>query len=611
MIVCASALVTEQFRDQRIVEEGITVRARASTQRPLLSYWTLLVTYCKPQWPGVMLLAALLFGSISLEIINPQLIRAFIDSAIAGSSLQSLLLTGLIFLGASLAQQAIGVGTTYMSEQVGWIATNQLRSDVTRHCLQLDLAFHHAHTPGEMIERLDGDLTILSNFFSEFILRLLGSGLLLLGILLALFHEDWRVGLVLTGFSLGTLFLLNRFRSLASPHWLAGRQASAALFSLLEEYLSGLNDLRANGASQYSLRRLHQALREHVLKRRRARMTSEVILTASAALLALGYVGALALGAALFEGNQITLGAVYLIGYYISLLLDQLRQISLQIDNLQQAAASIERVRALYQTTSTIQDGPGAALPPGALAVEFQQVSFGYEPEHLVLQDISFRLEPGRILGVLGRTGSGKTTIARLLSRLYDPAIGSVLLGGIDAREAHLADLWQHVGLVTQDVQLFQATLRDNLTFFDRSIPDTQIIAALRLLGLSDWYAALPAGLESEIGSGGAGLSAGEAQLLAFARVFLKNPGLVILDEASAHLDPATERRIDQAIGQLLQQRTGLIIAHRLATVQRADDILILEQGRIVEYGSREQLAHNPTSRFYQLLRVGEKEARV
>lgn len=587
------------------------MRIKASPQPPLLSYWTLLTTYLKPQRPGVMLLAALLFGSIGLEIINPQLIRVFIDSATAGNSLQSLLLTGLIFLGASLAQQAIGVGATYMSEQIGWVTTNQLRSDLTHHCLQLDLAFHHAHTPGEMIERLDGDLTILSNFFSEFILRLLGSGLLLFGILLALFHEDWRVGLAFTGFSLGALFVLNHFRGRASPHWLAGRQASATLFSFLEEQLSGLNDLRANGASGYSLRRLHQALRTHVLQRRGARMFSEAISSISSTLLALGYVGALALGAALFEGSQITLGAVYLIGYYISLLLDQLRQISLQIDDLQQATASIERVRAFYQTTSAIQDGPGAALPPGALAVEFQQVSFGYESEHLVLQDISFRLEPGKVLGLLGHTGSGKTTIARLLSRLYDPILGTVRLGGIDVRDAHLADLWQHIGLVTQDVQIFQATLRDNLTFFDRSIPDTQIIAALRLLDLSDWYATLPAGLESEIGSGGAGLSAGEAQLLAFARVFLKNPGLVILDEASARLDPATERRIDQAIEQLLQQRTGLIIAHRLTTVQRADDILILEQGRIVEYGSREQLAHNPTSRFYQLLRVGEKEARV
>ncbi len=573
------------------------------------AYWTFLVTYFKPQWPGVGGLAALLFSGIGLDIFTPQLIRAFIDSAAAGSALSSLLLIALLFLGAALAQQAVTVGATYLSEQVGWVATNGLRLDLARHCLHLDLAFHHAHHPGEMIERLDGDLTILSNFFSAFVLRLLGSGLLLIGVLIALVHEDWRVGLAFAAFSLAALLALHRLRRKAAPYWLAGRQASAALFSFLEEHLSSLKDLRANGASHYSARLMRQALRAHILQRRSARMMSEVISSASSTLLALGYVGALALGAYLFEGGQITIGAVYLIGSYISLLLAQLRQINLQMDDLQKAAASLARVLALFQTGSAIQDGPGAALPSGALSVEFQGVSFGYATEHELLRDISLHLEAGQVLGVLGRTGSGKTTLTRLLSRLYDSTSGAVLLGGVDARQPRLADLWRHIGLVTQDVQLFHASVRDNLTFFDRSIPDERIIAALRLLHLSDWYAALPAGLDTEISSGGENLSAGEAQILAFARVLLKNPGLVILDEASSRLDPATERRIDQAVEEVLKQRTGIIIAHRLATVQRADDIVILEQGRIIEYGSREALARDPASHFSQLLRIGLEEA--
>jgi ABC-type multidrug transport system fused ATPase/permease subunit len=243
--------------------------------------------------------------------------------------------------------------------------------------------------------------------------------------------------------------------------------------------------------------------------------------------------------------------------------------------------------------------------------VDFDHVTFAYYEDEVVLDDLAFRLEPGRVLGLLGRTGSGKTTISRLLFRLYDvPAAGgTVRLGGIDIRQARLRDLRQRVGIVTQDVQLFRASVRDNLTFFDRSIPDERILEALNDLGLMTWYADLPQGLDTEIQSGGSGLSAGEAQLLAFTRVFLKDPGLVILDEASSRLDPVTEQRIERAIDKLLHDRTAIIIAHRLATVHRADEIMILEDGRIREHGARADLAGDSGSRFYQLLQTGLEEA--
>ncbi len=225
----------------------------------------------------------------------------------------------------------------------------------------------------------------------------------------------------------------------------------------------------------------------------------------------------------------------------------------------------------------------------------------------LVLHEISFRLERGRVLGLLGRTGSGKTTLARLLLRLYDPTAGEVRLCGVAARDAHLGELRRRVGMATQDVQLFHATVRDNLTFFNPAIDDAQILVALHDLGLGSWYESLPHGLDTEIESSSA-LSAGEAQLLAFARLFLADPGLVILDEASSRLDPATEQLIERAVSKLLRNRTGIIIAHRLATVYRADEIMILEQGRILEHNDRSRLADDPDSRFAQLLRTGMEE---
>ena len=178
------------------------------------------------------------------------------------------------------------------------------------------------------------------------------------------------------------------------------------------------------------------------------------------------------------------------------------------------------------------------------------------------------------MLGVLGRTGSGKTTLARLLLRLYDTQAGAIRVGDVPVQEAVLHDLRQHIGMVTQDVQLFHATVRDNLTFFNSSIPDERIRAVLDDLGLTAWFHSLPDGLDTELGSDGEGLSAGEAQLLAFTRVFLADPGLVILDEASSRLDPATEQLIERAVSKLLAGRTGIVIAHRLGTIQRADEIL-------------------------------------
>jgi ATP-binding cassette subfamily B protein len=240
--------------------------------------------------------------------------------------------------------------------------------------------------------------------------------------------------------------------------------------------------------------------------------------------------------------------------------------------------------------------------------VSFVGVSFAYTEEEQVLRDVTFDLAPREILGLLGRTGSGKTTLARLLCRLYDKDGGDILLEGIDIAALKLKVLRERVAIVTQDVQLFQATVRDNLTFFDRTVGDEQIEAVIDQLGLTDWYHSLPHGLDTKLMSGGQGLSAGEAQLLAFTRVFLRNPGLVILDEASSRLDPATERRIERAVDRLLQNRTAIVIAHRLSTVQRADKILILDEGKAVEYGRRKTLLADPRSRFRRLLQTGLQE---
>jgi ABC-type multidrug transport system fused ATPase/permease subunit len=346
---------------------------------------------------------------------------------------------------------------------------------------------------------------------------------------------------------------------------------------------------------------------------------------------------------ALYRQGTISLGTAVMINSYIWLSFRPLRVISNQMEDLQKAGAGLVRVHDLLQERSNLHDPSSpVAIPDGPLAVEFDHVRFAYDERRrtedetgvsredssfvwslpssgakgpsseTVLPDLSFRLAPGTVLGLLGRTGSGKTTISRLLFRLYDPADGAIRLGGVDLRAARREQLRQRIGMVTQDVQLFRATVRHNVTFFDDAIPDAHILAAMDDLGLGDWYRALPDGLDTILGAGGgAGVSAGEAQLLAFTRVFLKDPGLVLLDEASSRLDPATERLIERAVGRLLTGRTGIIIAHRLATIQRADEVMVLERGRIAEYGPRAGLAADPASRFATLLRTGLEHERA
>jgi ABC-type multidrug transport system fused ATPase/permease subunit len=612
----------------------------------LQTYTQLLSTYLGPQRRRVALLAILLLGSIGLQLLNPQIIRVFIDRAQAGAAERGLLLAGGIFIAAGLVQRAVAFGSVYVGENVGWTATNALRSDLARHCLRLDMSFHKTHTPGELIERIDGDVATLDDFLSQFSIRLIGNAILIVAILVLLFREDWRLGLGLTIYTLIAFTALSSVQRLGTHRWTAYRQSDAALFGFLEERMSGTEDIRASGAEAHTLRRLALLLLATLEKNRAARLVSNLTFAITNFLFIVGYGLGLAIGAYLYSQGSVSIGTAFLIVYYIGMLSAPLESIRQQVQDLQQASASIGRISELLALRPRVVENPCTTLPAGALEVTFDGVSFAYNDEsplsiasrppqlatenqsqhvssneqqttdnrqrttnhRLVLDDITFTLAPGKVLGLLGRTGSGKTTLTRLLFRLYDPDVGMIKLGGVGIRDLAFADLRGRVGMVTQDVQLFQASIRDNLALFDRTIDDARIERALAELGLLDWVQGLPAGLDTRLGAGGLGLSAGEAQLLAFARVFLRDPGLVILDEASSRLDPATQRLLEQAIERLLRGRSAIVIAHRLGTVQRADEIVILERGRIAEHGPRAALAADSGSRFAGLLRTGMEE---
>ena len=567
----------------------------------------LLATYLRPEWPRAALLGVLLLTGIGLQLANPQVARTFIDHAQSGEPLDRLIWIALLFLGVAFLTQVATIAETYVAENLGWRTTNALRADLTRHVLDLDASFHTEHTPGELIERIDGDVSAVAGFFSRFVVEIIGSAIFLIGVLVLLYREDWRVGAVLTAFALTAVVFLTRGGGFVALRARASREASADLSSYLEEHLGGLPDLKTSGADAYALRGLHRRLAARFHRARSSAMGGAIFNGIVAVIFALGTGAALALGTVLHDAGAITLGAVYLIFRYTGMLPQPLQRLTRHMNSFQQATGAIVRLRELLATRSGVSDGEGASMPPGPLSVEVDDVVFAYGPEP-VLRGVSCRLAPGEVLGLLGRTGSGKTTISRLLFRMHDPSVGVVRLGGIDIRRVRLDTLRGRVALVTQDVQLIGGTLRDNVALFDRSVSDARIRGVFADLGLGAWLDALPDGLDTLLGHGGRGLSAGEAQLVALARVFLKDPGLVVLDEASSRLDPATERLLEEAVTRLLRDRTGVVIAHRLATVERADVIAVLEDGRVAEIGRRDELARDPASRFAGLLRAGTGE---
>jgi ATP-binding cassette subfamily B protein len=580
---------------------------------PVRSYFRLLSNYLRPQRAKVVLLGVILIGVVTLQLINPQLIKRFIDAAIDGDDTSALIPLAVTFMLIAVVQQGLAVWSTYLAEDIGWTATNQLRSELTDHTMRLDMGFHKGTSPGELIERIDGDVTSLSNFFSAMMIKVVANGALLIGIIIMLSLESWIVGLGVAVFTALAMLAMTGLHQVAVPWWKSVRATAAEAYGFLGEVVEGTEDITANGAAPYMSERFDDLHRRWMPQTVRAWMGWAMMWSTNIVLYGLSMTLVFTLGSWLFGIGTLSIGAVYVVFHYTEMTRYPMDQIRNQLEDLQKASAAIDRVGELLATTTQLKPEGDTPVPDGALGVAFDRVEFSYndgngDSDEIVLRDVSFGVAPGRVVGLLGRTGSGKSTIARLITRLYEPQSGTVSLGGVPTWDARVDDFRKRVGMVTQDVQLFRASVRDNLTFFDPSIPDEQIMEAIHRLELEEWLTSLPHGLDTVLESGNGGLSAGQAQLLAFTRIFLEDPGIVVLDEASSRLDPATEALIERAVDHLLENRTGIIIAHRLGTVTRADDILILEDGQVVEYGERTDLVADPESRFSRLLATGMEE---
>lgn len=533
-----------------------------------------------------------------LTVTQPFVVQRIIDAALTQHLFAPHVMT---YLALAISIPILQWIITSLANHSAWIATNALRHATATAIFAQPLEFFRSHGIGELSERIDADSGQLHGVFGEASARLVSTLVLIISVgVTTWLIEPLVFGVMMVYLTIGIAIITWSQRD--NHHdWEAERVADAALYDTIEESFASVADIRAVGAES----RLHQRLTPRIATllhtHRTARLRSQIAQLTSTAINAVGWVLAISIGIWRYQNGTGTIGeAVALLGY-VTLLTRPIEEIRSIVQEYQQARGVISRIDELMSPAS-VADGT-RILASEPLSVRLDYVSYRYpNSPDWVIRDLSLTILAGTHVAIIGRTGSGKTTLGRLVSRIERAQHGRIMLNDIPIEAISESSLRQAVGVISQESDIFNATLRDNITCFAPGHTDVAISDALATCGLGDWLASLPNGLDTPIGDGERALSPGEQQLLAVARIAIRQPGLIVLDEASAHVDPANEQRIATALARLTSQRTTLTIAHRLNTVYAADLVIIMADGVIIESGAPQQLAATPGSHFANLL---------
>jgi ATP-binding cassette subfamily B protein len=543
----------------------------------------------RPYRGRIALAILLVIGQASCLLAGPALVRHGIDEGLRAHDAGALNLSAFLYLIAAIAGLFFGRAVIKMVARVGETFLRDLRSRVFRHLMSLGMDFFEREKTGTLVARMTSDMDALQELVQMGLVMFIQNGLLFVGAILVIFLMSWQLALCTLVVVPPVVIASRWFRRASNKAYLLVRDRIGQNLSTLQEGLAGIRVVQAFGRERAFTRRFQETNEaQYDANIETVRISAKYFPIVELAGVT-GIALIVGIGGAFVSADIVTIGTVAAFVLYLNNLFEPIQQLSQLYNTLQQAGAALQKLFELLDERPSIAERPGAVDLPAEGSLEVEHVSFGYAG-HDVLHDVSLRVPVGERLALVGPTGAGKSTLAKLIARFYDPREGTVQYGDVDVRDATLRSLRERIVVVPQEGFLFAGTVRDNVLVGKADAGDDEIRAAIAALGLEDRFDAFPDGLDTEVRERGSRLSAGERQLVSIVRAALADPALLVLDEATSSLDPGTERSVERALGHLTEGRTVVVVAHRLSTAARADRIAVVDDGRVAEIGTHDEL---------------------